>query len=227
MVFSLFLIPLVSAQITETTCSIEEPCSEGLECISFPDVGLRCAQPNPCSYYECPEGTQCNLAESYPAQIICSRSCEGEECSDGDTVSYDLRTNTVEVIKDEETVSHDISLWQATVGNKGILKTATSSAKYSGEIIVEGSNLFMETSIGRKQINILPEDAAGKAEEVTTVKEIELKEELQKPVYSVKGTKQVRILFIIPVSMGIETKVDAGTGDVISVNKPFWSFLAR
>ena len=96
-VFSLFLIPLVNAQITEQWCDAKNPCSEGLECYSFPSIGLRCAQPNPCSYYECPEGTQCSVLEIYPGGVMCS--CVGPECpttSDNeDTISYDLSTQTV------------------------------------------------------------------------------------------------------------------------------------
>ena len=55
---------------------------------------------------------------------------------------------------------------------------------------------------------------------------VKLQEMNNKPVYSVKRMKEARILFIIPVSMEIESKVDAETGDLISENKPWWSFLA-
>lgn len=229
---SLFVIPIASANISEETCSIENPCGEGLECFSFPGIGLRCAQPNPCSHYNCPEGTQCFLAESYPPQIICS--CVGPECpatsGDEDTVSYDLSTQTVihTIDQNEQTVSHNISIWKATPGNKGILETDVGSAECPNELVVEESKLFMKTSVGKKPINFLPEDVIGISETPTkeAVKKIELKEESQKPLYSVKGIKQARILFIIPVSMEIETKISAETGDVISVNKPWWSLLA-
>ncbi len=76
----------LSQEISEIICSIEEPCSEELECVSFPEIGLRCAQPNPCSYYECPEDTQCFVAESYPLQVICSPLVGAEEPEDTETV---------------------------------------------------------------------------------------------------------------------------------------------
>jgi len=75
-------------------------------------------------------------------------------------------------------------------------------------------------------INILPDDAKAKGiEETPDIKKVELKSEGENPVYSVIGTKQVRIFFIIPVSMEVETKIDAETGNKIAVNKPWWSFL--
>jgi uncharacterized membrane protein YkoI len=85
----------------------------------------------------------------------------------------------------------------------------------------------MKTSGGDKQINITPLDAISVTETPTKelVSEIEIKEEAQKPIYSVKGTKQTAILFIIPIAMQVETKVDAETGNVMTVNKPWWSFL--
>ena len=76
----------LSQEINDIICSIEEPCSEELECISFPEIGLRCAQPNPCSYYECPENTQCLVAESYPLQVICSPLAGAENPGATETV---------------------------------------------------------------------------------------------------------------------------------------------
>ncbi|NIO22677.1 MAG: hypothetical protein GTN38_01465 [Candidatus Aenigmarchaeota archaeon] len=229
---TLFTIPTAAAYISEETCDAANPCEEGMECFSFPGIGLKCAQPYPCSYYKCPEGTRCAVAESYPPQVICS--CTGPECSatggDEDTVSYDLLTQTVihTIDQNEQTVSHDISIWKSTPGNRGILETDFASVELSNELVVEESKLFMKTSVGKKPVNLLPEDVIGISETPTkeAVEKIELKEESQKPVYSVKGTKQARILFIIPVSMEVETNIDAETGDVISVNKPWWSFLA-
>jgi len=64
------------AEISEIPCSLEEPCSEGLECFHFPDIGLRCAEPNPCSYYQCPGDTECMILETYPPRVHCSPTKE-------------------------------------------------------------------------------------------------------------------------------------------------------
>lgn len=93
---------------------------------------------------------------------------------------------------------------------------------------VKESKLYLETSVGPKEIKVLPNAASEKATEtgIKNVEEIELKEEAAKPIYSVKGTKRARLLFIFPVTLEIEIRVDAQTSEVISVKKPWWSFLA-
>jgi len=227
----LFLPNIANAQVSEQRCDARTACPEGLECIGFPYQGLRCAEPNPCSYFKCPTGTQCTTVESYPSGVVCI--CIGPECPatsrDEETVEYNLSAQTViRIAKENETISHDVSLWRTVSENRGILETTLASAAYSGELIIEDSKLFMKTSIGKSPINILPEDAVGISEtpNIETVKKIELKEESQKPIYSIMGTKQTKILFIIPVSMEVETKINAETSDVISINRPWWSFLA-
>lgn len=86
-----FLISSAAAQISNESCSLEKPCPPGMTCFSFPNMGLRCASPDPCSYFPCPEGTQCVVALSYPAQVYCSGHCMGEECaSAGKIISHSL-----------------------------------------------------------------------------------------------------------------------------------------
>lgn len=94
------------------------------------------------------------------------------------------------------------------------------------KIEIKDSNLYLETSAGLKQVKILPKQASIAFSEITEVKEIELKQEAAKPVYAVKGTKKAKLLFIFPVTVKIETKIDAENGEIIAVKKPWWSFLA-
>lgn len=241
----LFLAPITRAQtseypqITNQSCDATNRCPSGLECYSFPNIGLRCAQPDPCTYFKCPsDKSQCNYLESYPARLICR--CEGSECpiQGGGEIpvsSYDVKTQqtTIYVITpDNQTVSRDISIKTAP-GNvsisQGVMNTVNASvvADYSGKLVIENSRLLMETSAGKKQINILPEEALSKATVTTNVNAIKLKEESQQPIYSIKTTEQTKLFFVIPVSMQIETKVSAEFGNVISVKRPLWSFLTR
>ena len=258
---SLFLVNIVNAQvsaypqITEQTCNACTLCEEGLTCISFPEIGSRCAEPNPCSYYQCPSNTECSTFILMMAQICPDGTTAGDvprvKCQYGglyspDTggetgitggetgitggetgISYDIKTGKVEIIKYAKKVLTEITIRTAQ-GYNGILETPIVSAKLSKELVIEDSELLMKTSAGRKIINILPEDAVAVSEtpKIEMVKAIKLGEESQKPVYSVMGTKQARIFFLIPVTLEIKTKVSAETGEVISVNKPWWSFLA-
>jgi hypothetical protein len=212
----------LSSKITSDFCDAMNPCSDGLQCIKFPDVGLRCAKPDPCSYYECPEGTTCSLAMSYPVQLICSGSCEGDECEKA--VSYDIVTHTEIITKDNKV--EEVSIKKVKGASRGTLTVKGISTEYSQEVDVVNSKLVMRTSSGKESlINVMPEEALDLAGGSEKVKKIELKEELEKPTYSINSKKRERLLFLIPVSLEIETKINAENGDVISVKKPWWSFL--
>lgn len=106
------------------------------------------------------------------------------------------------------------------------IKTNGVSAITFGKIFIKENKLYLETPTGNKQILILPEEASSKATEITTIKEIELKEEDTRLIYLVRGEKSAKIFAIFPVTLEIETKVSAETGEVISIKRPWWSFLA-
>jgi hypothetical protein len=57
------------SKITNISCDAFIKCPEGFECYSFPDIGTRCAELNPCEYF-C-KGKECFVLESYPEQIRC------------------------------------------------------------------------------------------------------------------------------------------------------------
>lgn len=86
----LLYMPSVHAQITDTVCDITTDCGKGFACISFPEIGLRCANPNNIpSYFQCPSGTQLQILEMYPLSVQCWKPCQGQECAQGNqTVSY-------------------------------------------------------------------------------------------------------------------------------------------
>jgi hypothetical protein len=159
-------------------------------------------------------------------------SCPTKQCPVGCTCSGDTTTCPVEGIKpieakisSSESGVKSVSIEKVPNGLSLQSEKATATTKET--LVVEGNKLSLKTSTGNKEIKILPEEASSKATAVTEVSAIELKEESQQPIYFVKGTKQAKLLFVIPVSMQIETKVSAESGNVISVKKPWWSFLAR
>jgi hypothetical protein len=83
---------------------------------------------------------------------------------------------------------------------------------------------FMTTSEGEKQIKLSPKDAI-QGLELDISKQVNLTEEEGIPIYFIDGVKQVKFLFIIPVSMEIQAKINAENGRVISFNQPWWNFL--
>lgn len=86
-----------------------------------------------------------------------------------------------------------------------------------------------------KDVKIMPstasETAIQKLGEVKNV-QVELKEagqassESQNPVYEVKMEKPVKIFGLFPVTAKLTTQVDAETGNIILVKKPWWMFFA-
>ncbi len=222
-------------QITEQWCDLDNHCPLGLECNHFPGIGLRCSEPNPCSWFNCPGNTECFVRLTYPGQVVCFDRDPRERPfypNDGDDVGvvFDLLTRTVIDITrpDKPTESRNVSLWEDATGNRGILDTPNGSAEHFEELFIEDFKLFMETSVGRKKINVLPEDAMkiSGVSNIALTQEIELKEKSEKPVYSVIGVREARILFIFPIRLEIKTIVSAETAQIISVEKPWWSFLA-
>ena len=85
---------------------------------------------------------------------------------------------------------------------------------------------------------ITPEEAISKIRSKGRFVSVELKEEeikvpdgvkgfigATKLIYNVRTVEEKRALGLIPISMNVDTKVDAETGDVITEVKPWWSFL--
>ncbi|MHB8831457.1 MAG: hypothetical protein ACYC44_05090 [Patescibacteria group bacterium] len=58
-----------------------------------------------------------------------------------------------------------------------------------------------------------------------TVEDIKLDSE--KKQYSATGYRNAKLLFFIPISLKVELKIDALTGDIKHMNKPWWGFLVR
>jgi len=111
--------------------------------------------------------------------------------------------------------STDTSSINVLSQNKEVL-----SADFS--TLAKQNKLYMATSQGDQQITLTADDAS-KTAGITTVKQVDIKEENAMPIYSVNGTQQAKLLFIIPVSMDIQAKVNAQNGQVISSVKPWWN----
>jgi len=213
----------------------EAKCCEGLTKINYSfNEGNTCITPT-CPCYictKCGDG-HCGIGEN---KCNCSQDCqtEGSITSKCATVLIPASCSCSEGIvscpfiieREEEAISISI---EGSTDNGTVLNTKSSKVKTSEKLIVQNSKLYMEINKEKKsEIKVLPEEASSKAVEATGAEqtnEMELKQEQEKPVYSVRVTKRVRLFSFIPLAMNIETKVDAETGDVFSIKKPWWSFF--
>jgi hypothetical protein len=94
------------------------------------------------------------------------------------------------------------------------------------------SRLNLSGLTGIKEIKVLPDKLVDELSKKPgfqrqSIKDISLKVENEMPVYNVEGRVQVKILGLIPAEMNVKAKVDAQTGEILGVERPWWSFLAR
>jgi len=121
-----------------------------------------------------------------------------------------------------------VTIQKQTSGTIGITSHEVT-AVIAEKITVENGKLFVGTIEGAKPVSVLPNEAQNAAVTsagITSVATTELKTEEQRPVYTVQGIREAKLLFFIPVSVQTTVKIDATSGEKVSIQKPWWSFLA-
>ncbi len=97
------------------------------------------------------------------------------------------------------------------------------TASTKEEIKVKDNKVF----INEREVKIMPDVASEKAIETLELKrelEIELKD-TGKPTYEILGEKEVRVLGLFRARMNITTEIDAETGEIEIIKRPWWRFL--
>ena len=107
------------------------------------------------------------------------------------------------------------------------------------ELVQDRTKLYVELSNGRNaEVKVMPDAASETALERLRLKNctpenecsIELKEvgvgNLTRAAYEVQTQRSSRFLGIFRTKMNVQAQVDAETGEVIKVDKPWWAFLA-
>lgn len=176
-------------------------------------------------------GKYCRISEGYMTDID---NCEGDTriyyCPEGcnygacDGVKEDSDTES-----GGERVGSDSTVYR---GEKYQVRSTRTLLEESGEVSMQLSNG------GKAGIKVVPETASTMAIERLKLKvcseenncTIILKEvgkgEEAKAAYEVEVDKQGRFLGIFKIQARVQAQIDAESGEVISVKKPWWSFLA-
>ena len=118
---------------------------------------------------------------------------------------------------------------QISIAKKGdgvIIRSGEVEVVTSEKVSVTNSKLLIETSTGTKEIKIMPEEIS-EILGTNSIEFTELKEESKKVIYSVTGTKKAKVLMMFPIKIKFEAKINAETGEIISLEKPWWSFLTK
>jgi len=162
LVLTIFTLPAIKTRAVQPTigCDINTPCSNGLECIEFPEKGPLCADPDPCSYYECPEGKKCIIQESYPLKVICS---ENEVIPDEEEITAeDLETKEPTLLPNSRFYFlKEFSRSVRSFFTFNPVKKAGLKLKYANEKIIELKKLAKEeqdSSILEKSIKKYEEE---------------------------------------------------------------------
>ena len=173
--------------------------------------------------WSCPAGCICN--EDSNQDIVCPS--ESEPTITTQVQSGTSSQDTSGTSNPEETSTTSTISLSKTGTDKTSIQSGNVEVVTSEKVSVTNSKLVMETLSGStKEINVMPEEVSailGTSSIATT----ELKEESEKAIYSVSGTKSAKVIAIFPVEMNIQAKVSAETGEIISIEKPWWSFLAK
>ncbi|HEY9205885.1 MAG TPA: hypothetical protein VIO58_08180 [Candidatus Methanoperedens sp.] len=111
-------------------------------------------------------------------------------------------------------------------GDKIHIKEGNAEVETNETINVQTGNFSVLTDNGSIVISITPEELTAKKELINqTIQKIELKSEENKVLYHVDGIKPARLLFLIPVSINIQTDIDAASGNVETIKSPWWRAL--
>ena len=110
--------------------------------------------------------------------------------------------------------------------NLNLIETKDNTVSTSLDIFVEDENLYATTSEGDIEVKVLPEEALSSIGELDNINTISLSEKDGELVYSIIGSKESRLFFIVSIDARIKSRVNAGTGEVISLEKPWWRFFA-
>ena len=116
---------------------------------------------------------------------------------------------------------------------------ADCDCELTQEMVQNRTRLKMKLSNGQNsEIKVMPDTASEKALQRLRLKTcseengctIELKEVAQgnqvKAAYEIKTQRQSKFLGIFRARMDVQAQVDAETGEVIRIKKPWWAFLA-
>ncbi|MFT4304491.1 MAG: carboxypeptidase regulatory-like domain-containing protein [Candidatus Woesearchaeota archaeon] len=112
---------------------------------------------------------------------------------------------------------------------KTFIKDNGDSASTRLTLSTESDRLFVERGNVEREIKILPTQASERAREVLREihGEIELKETRGSIMYEVEGRRDVRVLGFIPVNARYQIGINAETGEIEELKKPWFDFISR
>lgn len=146
-------------------------------------------------------------------------------------ISHDIKFTTsvyetigipIHIIPMEIPTMTKITVNPATKNINITVNNVTATTLKSLEIY--NNKLYMNCSVGKKIVNIAPDIAIQQAN-ISKINTVKLQDR-GKPIYKIQGTMESKLLWFIPVDMEVISYIDAETGAIEEIEKPWWGFLA-
>ena len=127
--------------------------------------------------------------------------------------------NQIQLRVNEVSANCGLNLTQKQIQNKTKLETKLSNGR-NAEIKVM-PDTASETALARLRLKVCSEENECQIE----LKEIGSGEQV-KVAYEMKVQKQSKFLGMFKTKMQVQAQIDAETGEIVRVRKPWWAFLA-
>lgn len=194
----------------------EEASVQGVECKKYADESgcTTTVCGNGYKAMECPNANKIEVKALERVATVTSAGSGGnvENSVDAGTTSIEAVVSaggSVSIMKKENIVE---------IASNGVTaRTALDVSVENGEMVV-----------GNTRVKVLPDRASERAKQVIAalnVKNVSIKEQNGKMVYSVNGMKSGKLLFVVPVEFEVTANIDPGTNEVISTEAPWWGFM--
>lgn len=225
---------------TEKDCSVckeDWSCSEWAECINGVQT-RECSDLSSCgTEIRKPETEQACGAEECEEKWFCSEwsSCINEKqtrtCEDSAKCkTFNQKPSLTKKCTEEKPktfIERNEAKTEKNSNNTFTLKVEDVSVESLSELIEKSGKIFVVTSKGSNEIKVLPSTALIKANFTGKADKIHIEEAYDgKALYVVSGKKNGLFLLIFPVEAEIKVSIDVESGEIVSTEKPWWSFLA-
>lgn len=219
--------PIVSESGAFMITPVDGKCPDGY---IVSDDGKQCVKPAIPTIFIAPmESTKEVIFEPVTDEIIIKDKNTQQEARIAPQQGFKVVVS-VESDEDQPTkISKNITIESKTGSGTIIISVKEVFAVTKEPIQVRENKIFLK----QKEIKIMPDTASEIAIEKLKSLDIEIelkdvgRQDVVKPVYEVVGIKEVKILGLFKVKMKVRTEIDAETGNVGKIKKPWWSFLAR
>jgi hypothetical protein len=96
----------------------------------------------------------------------------------------------------------------------------------NNQLRLQDNQLILNASGTERNITVLPTQAMNLVRATNqTIRSIELVIEQERALYNIQEQRTVRLFGLIPIGMTVQSRVDATNNELVSVQKPWWSFL--